>query len=223
MLINKVYLASNSLDETKAFYMNQLGAKILEDIPHRFSIKVGESTLVFTETPSTKNPFYHFAFNIPSNQFQEAKSWVKARTTLLKEDGNDEVYFENISAHSLYFTDPSGNIVELIARHSSPISNVSFSMDSLLSIGEINLTVFDIKSIGQQLIDINITIRDNDALNPNGLTFMGSDGAFILLGKPGRRWIFSERHAEIHPLTIEIDAKKSIVQDKNGDILVMLD
>lgn len=224
MLINKVYLASNSLDETKAFYLNQLGAKILEDIPHRFSIKVGESALVFTETPSSKNPFYHFAFNIPSNQFQEAKRWVKARTSLLKEDGNDEVYFKHINAHSLYFSDPSGNIVELIARHSfAPESNETFSMNSLLSIGEINLTTFDINSIGQQLIDINIPIRDNGALNPNGLSFMGSNGAFILLGKPGRRWFFSEQYAEIHPLTIEVDAKKSIVQDENGDILVMLD
>ena len=92
-------------------------------------------------------------------------------------------------------------------------------MNSLLSIGEINLTTRDIEGIGQQLINRNIPIRDGESLNPDGLTFMGSDGAFLLLGKPGRRWIFSEQYAEIHPLMIEVDfkhASSKMVQAKRG-------
>ena len=218
MLITKVKIASSSLAETKSFYLNQLGAKLQEESPDSFSIKVGLSELIFKEASNDREPFYHFAFNIPSNQFQEAKRWITALTPLNMEDGDDEVYFSHINAHSLYFTDPSGNIVEFIARHSlSPESNEPFSMDSLLSIGEINVTTRDIIRVGQQLIDVNIPIRDND-LNPEGLTFMGRDGAFLLLGKPGRRWFFSERLAEIHPLLIEVDFKTRITQDATGDI-----
>ncbi|MGE7604613.1 VOC family protein [Peribacillus sp. NPDC097675] len=221
MLINKVKLASNSFAKTKAFYLNRLGATLLRETPDSFSIKIGASELSFTETNSGSKPFYHLAFNIPSNQFQEAKRWIKALTPLNTEDGDDEVYFSHINAHSLYFTDPNGNIVELIARHSiSPESNEPFSMDSLLAIGEINVTTGDIDGVGQKLIDVNIPIRDHEALNPDGLTFMGSDGAFLLLGKPGRRWFFSEQYAEIHPLTIEVDFKTEITQDGTGDIHV---
>lgn len=221
MLINKVKLASSSLAETKAFYLNRLGGTLQEEGPDSFVIKIGSSELVFTQTNSDKNPFYHFAFNIPSNQFQEAKKWITALTPLNTEDGEDEIYFSHINAHSLYFTDPSGNIVELIARHSiSPESKEPFSMDSLLSIGEINVTTGDIDEVGQKLIDVNIPIRDDETLNPEGLSFMGSDGAFLLLGKPGRRWFFSERHAEIHPLMIEIDFKTRITQDRTGVIHV---
>ncbi|MGM9957001.1 MAG: VOC family protein [Peribacillus sp.] len=218
MLINKVNLASNSLAKTKAFYLNRLGAKLLGETPNSFSIKIGASELIFTEAKSGSKPFYHLAFNIPSNQFKEAKKWITARTPLNREEGVDEVYFSHIHAHSLYFTDPSHNVVEFIARHSiAPESNEPFSMNSLLSIGEINLTTRDIEGIGQQLINRNIPIRDGESLNPDGLTFMGSDGAFLLLGKPGRRWIFSEQYAEIHPLMIEVDFKTRIIQDGAGE------
>ena len=93
MLINKVNLASNSLAKTKAFYLNRLGAKLLGETPNSFSIKIGASELIFTEANSGSKPFYHLAFNIPSNQFKEAKKWITARTPLNREEGVDEVYF----------------------------------------------------------------------------------------------------------------------------------
>ncbi|MFD6441335.1 VOC family protein [Peribacillus sp. NPDC060186] len=219
MLINKVSLIASNIAEMKKFYVELLNAKLLDESHHGFTIKAGDSELVFTETKHGREPFYHFAFNIPSNQFQEAKQWIKGRTTLNTEDGDDEVYFSHLNAHSLYFTDPAGNIVEFIARHSiAPESDVPFSMDSLLNIGEINLTTTEINAIGQKLIDFGIPPRDNGTLNPNGISFMGSNGVFILLSKPGRRWFFSDRAAEVHPLTIDIEPEKTIQQDENGDI-----
>ncbi|MEJ9228003.1 VOC family protein [Peribacillus butanolivorans] len=219
MLIKKVSLIASDIAEMKKFYVELLNAKLLDESHHGFTIKAGASELAFTETKNGSKPFYHFAFNIPSNQFQEAKQWIKARTSLNTEDGDDEVYFSHLNAHSLYFTDPTGNIVEFIARHSiAPESEVPFSMDSLLNIGEINLTTTKIDAIGQQLIDFGISPRDNGTLNPNGISFMGSNGVFILLSKPGRRWFFSDRAAEIHPLTIEVDPGKTIHQDENGNI-----
>ena len=62
-------------------------------------------------------PYYHFAFNIQSNMFNKAKSWVKEKVSLNLEDGEDEADFSHLPAHSLYFYDPSGNVVEYILRH----------------------------------------------------------------------------------------------------------
>ena len=217
MQLNKVTLATNLLAKTKSFYVNLLGARLLSESPQSFSIKIGTSELAFNEINSQHCPLYHFALNIPSNQFQEAKRWVKARLPLNVEDGKDEVFFQNIDAHSLYFNDPSGNVVEFIARHSSGDERSdAFTMDSLISIGEINLTTHETEAIGRQLIEFGI--QPSADIHSDGLIFMGSGNAFLLLGKPGRRWYFSDKLAEQHPIRIEMDSVYTIYQDDQGII-----
>src|SRR5690606_29509608 len=82
----------------------------------RFTISVGDTAVTFIKAPLNQSPFYHFAFDIPSDQFEEAKTWTKGNVKLLKEQGEDEVYFEGIDAKSIYFEDPAGNIAEFICR-----------------------------------------------------------------------------------------------------------
>ena len=217
MQLTKVTLATNDLEKMKTFYADVLEAPLLDESSHSFSIKIGASELMFNEIDSERRPIYHFAFNIPSNQFQEAKRWIQSRQPLNVEDGKDEVYFQNIDAHSLYFNDPSGNIVEFIARHASGNERTdAFSMNSLISIGEINLTTKETEAIGRQLIEFGIhPVSD---IHSDGLTFMGSGDAFLLLGKPGRRWYFSDKLAESHLIRIEIDSTCTIYQDEKNII-----
>lgn len=206
------------IDEMKQFYVNELGFELINSKESSFKIKVGDSELEFQNDPANRNPFYHFAFNIPSNQFKEAKNWAKTKVALNTEEGSDEVYFKQSDAYSFYFLDPSDNIVEFISRQSlSPKSNDIFSAISILNISEINITTHDVLSCGNQLIDFGIPVRDENSLEES-FNFMGSKGAFLLLGSEKRKSFFSDKEAKIHPLSIEIDKVKIISMDELGNI-----
>jgi len=218
MEINKVTIHTSKLHETRHFYEYVLGFQLTTSNENQFAVQVGSSLLEFLETKKETNPFYHFAFNIPSNRFQEAKNWAKVRVTLTVEDGMDEVYFRFLDAHSFYFIDPSGNIVEFISRHSVSVqSNDAFSANSILNISEINVTTSDVMSVGNQLIANGIKVRDGNELT-NSLNFMGKEGCFLLLGPENRRWIFSDKRSRSFPVVITIDQEKVIEVDEFGKV-----
>lgn len=204
MEIKLLILQTGNLNEMKKFYLDILGFPLINEDKESFRIAVGSSELEFTSESVKGNPFYHFAFNIPSNQFNEAKSWVKERVKLNVEDGDDEAYFSFFDANALYFYDPAGNIVEFISRHASEEGTNPFSIENVLNISEIGLTVDDAIHAGKWLIDIGINKRDNDPLSQTSLNFMGekSKGIFMILNQPGRRWIFSDKISAIYPLEI---------------------
>lgn len=215
MLISKVKLYSNALAKTKDFYVTLLGFNLLHETEDSFVIKAGESELEFQQSDVNDHPFYHFAFDIPANQFQDAKKWVETKVILNREDGEDEVHFENLGAHSLYFEDPSNNIVEFISRQSSPSVEGDFSSNSILNISEIGITTNDVLSVGHQLMEFGIPVKDNQPLEEQ-FNFMGYDDAFVILVCENRTWFFSDQDSEIHPSIIEIDKCKVIEVDRQG-------
>ncbi|MFE3894728.1 MULTISPECIES: glyoxalase [unclassified Priestia] len=206
MIINQAVLYTHLLDTMKDFYVNSLDFPLTAASPRSFSIKVGESELTFKESSLHTKPFYHFAFNVPANRFMEAKQWATQRVFLNTEEKKDEIYFE----------DPAHNIVEYISRHSDcPSSKDPFSSKSLLSIGEINLTTPHVHSVGTQLINSGITVRNNRLLNET-FNFLGSGSAFFLVGTPKRRWFFSNRDSEVHPLMVKVNHSLTLALDEEG-------
>ena len=182
MEIKLLTLQTNKLEMMKEFYAQQLGFSICGENPNRFQIQIGTSILEFTNEKVAGEPYYHFAFNIPANQFQEAKEWLKGKTTLLLEDGEEEAYFSFWPAHACYFEDPAGNIVELIARSNENLNSEStFSVNSILNISEIGLIVKDAPIVGEQLKKFNIFERDNDPITNTSLSFMqdNHNGVFL--------------------------------------------
>ncbi len=117
MLLQEIKLQASGLSELYNFYKEVLELPTVFN-KRNISITAGKSKLIFEETVQYKNPFYHFAFNIPSNKFEEAFDWVKEKVELLwLEDYNGYIAdFVNWHAKSFYFLDPTGNILELIAR-----------------------------------------------------------------------------------------------------------
>ncbi|WP_099361518.1 VOC family protein [Fredinandcohnia onubensis] len=218
MEIKLVSLQTDRMEEMKKFYVDLFGFPLIKENNSCFRIRVGSSELEFTSENVKGNPYYHFAFNIPSNKFREAKSWVKERVELSVEDGEDEAYFSFFSAYALYFYDPAGNIVEFISRQDSEVETKPFSIDSVINISEIGLTVNDAISAGTRLIEIGINERENNPLSQTSLNFMGdkSKGIFIILNQPGRRWIFSDKISAIFPLEIlTTDGNKIVVNSEN--------
>ncbi|MEK4671053.1 VOC family protein [Niallia sp. FSL R7-0271] len=223
MEIKSLTLHSNNLVETKMFYTKTLGFTLVDEDDNNFQIMVGSSKLTFTNQSASNNPFYHFAFNIPANKFSEEKQWTKERLNLLTENGEDEVDFSHLSAHAFYFYDPSGNIVEFIARYGiNSNSNLPFTSESILNISEIGLVVEDVMQTGQEMINNGIFERDNNSISDKYLNFMGKKhkGIFVILAQPDRKWLFSEKYSAIFPLEIVLDNNKILIVNTKNEFLI---
>jgi hypothetical protein len=144
MQITNLKLQSNNIRAQQDFYTQQLRlpSQIVDDT---LKIQIGSSELIFVQNTNFTGR-YHFAFDIPNNQFQNATQWLEKRTALAS-DTNGHTQFEagEWNADNVYFYDPQGNILELIARHE--LKNASknpFGPDSLLCISEIGFASNDV-------------------------------------------------------------------------------
>lgn len=202
MKINRVTLNTNHLIENKQFYVELLGFNLVKEDENSFTIQGGNSELTFVKVQDKSNPFYHFAFTICHNQFDIAKKWVQDRVVLNKEEGDDEVHFK--AGKSLYFYDPSGNIVEFYARKSFENDKSTFSIEDIIEISEINITTRNVLKTGKELVEHGLTHIDNEPLSESALNFIGSKNVYFLVGPVGRVWFFSTKKAEVHPVTVEL-------------------
>ncbi|MEP6683031.1 MAG: hypothetical protein ABJA35_07220 [Parafilimonas sp.] len=118
MLFKEIILQTKNVDALYDFYKNKLQLKVVKSGQEIISINAGKTTLIFKQTNNEEQPFYHFAFNIPSNKIEEALQWLKNKVEVLWiEDYKSHIAeFTNWNARSVYFFDTAGNIVELIAR-----------------------------------------------------------------------------------------------------------
>ncbi|WP_028784791.1 VOC family protein [Thalassobacillus devorans] len=222
MDIRKVVLQTTKLKEMQEFYVSRLGFRLLHEAADHFRIAVGASELEFTSEKIEGNPYYHFAFNIPANKFNEAKLWMKEKVRLNVEDGEDDVYFSHMDAYAFYFYDPSGNIVEFISRSTSKERMEPFSAASILNISEMSLTVNDAITAGGKLRDIGIKERDNESISSTSLNFMGDreSGVFLLLVQPGRKWFFSDKVSAIFPIEITLQNNMKVCINRDNKLAI---
>ena len=215
-MFKKVTLYTDRLEEMKGFYEYQMGFRIVEEGSSSFTLAIGSSALVFraSEQPAA----YHFAFNIPGNQFTLAKGWAAARVPLNRQEGMDEVFYANFNADAFYFQDPAGNVVEFIGRRNVDRMG-DFTIDSLLNISEVSITTPFVEEIGEQLEGMDIPVRGSKGIEPKALNFLGQGDAFILLVAPKRVWYFSKQKSEVHPLAIELADGRQIEIGVDGHFL----
>lgn len=225
MKITKAKLFVHDIQEMLQFYCDQIGFALLERTEDYFTIAVGESRMTFEKVPSSIKKQYHFALNIPSNLFHQAKIWAKERVDLLHSEGQDEIFFEFLKAYSCYFYDPEGNIIEFISRQEVNQKHLSssFSVEHVLNIGEINLTTDDIITVARKLNNFDIKSIENKEIQPDALNFLGNyeDGANILLGPSERLWYFSDKKAIVSPICIEINEALLLNINENGQLTIL--
>ena len=143
------------------------------------------------------------------------KAWMQDRVTLNRGESMDEVYFSSFDADSMYFEDPAGNIVELIGRRKRDLFG-DVTKASFLNVSEVGIVTPFVSEVGEQLQDIGIPLRAGTEVDPESLNFLGKDDAFIVLVPPARRWYFSEKSAETHPLEITLNDGSQIILDEEG-------
>jgi hypothetical protein len=216
MKILSLSLSTTTLSKMKHFYLEQLGFSLKHESNDSFTIFAGRTELTFTQDDSVTNRYYHFAMDIPHNQIEEAQAWLWQKgchplDTTSEADSTKRkiIFFENINAHSIYFMDPQGNVLEFIARKNlNNASNKSFDALSIINISEIGF------GLNQ---DVNVSIKrlsSQFGVTPFGtgdgkiFQILGDDHGTFILSDTSRAWFPTSRSVEIHPIHMTIEGEK---------------
>ncbi|MFC4776115.1 VOC family protein [Paenibacillus sp. GCM10023252] len=204
MKIQEIKLLTSSLDSLIEFYSRILELPIIERSVAHVTFQIGSSKLVFEISDEVANPYYHFAFNITESKKDLAISWLKAKGITINLFNDEEDYFsESWNSHSIYFYDPVGNIVELIARHNTKNKlGHEFSYEDLLNISEIGMPARDVITLSGYLLEQfkeHIYISGNSMFAP-----IGDEEGLLILSSLDRNWLGSNKKVEIFPLEIFI-------------------
>jgi catechol-2,3-dioxygenase len=205
MFIKEIELLCDDISKAEKFYSEILGLVISGKQSESISFKAGTSTLRFKHT-SEHHPYYHFAFNIPNNQIRQALAWLGKKVEIIRHGNQSVIDFKNWNAESVYFLDPFGNILELIARHDlDNKSRKSFSGSLLLAISEIGIVVKDINEA------CDLFKKDYKLLpykqQPVLETFaaLGDENGLVILSTSGRQWFPTDKAVEKFPLSITFE------------------
>jgi catechol-2,3-dioxygenase len=146
----------------------------------------------------------HFAFNVPENRLADARMWLAQRAELVPgPNGEEELDFSAWNAHAVYCSDPVGNVVELIARHSLPNeSHDPFGPRSLLEVSEVGVPVDDVPAaVAFVEHELAIPLWDGDR---RGFTALGDDRGLFIVVPRGRAWFPTDRPASTPPRRMAI-------------------
>lgn len=207
-------ITSASLDAMEAFYHGRLELRTRRE-PGRLLVTAGDSRMTFIEDRQAENPFYHFAFNIPENKIVAAREWQLQRSPLLpipernraKTLPPDIVDYSHWNAHSVFFLDPGGNVVEYIARHD--LKNATrgpFRSSDILGTSEIALIVDDVPGTVANL-------RPALALDPyrgtsDAFAALGDEEGLVLVMRRGRILNFNreseDKAARVYPTVVHL-------------------
>ncbi len=181
-------LLTGTLEAQRDFYANVLELPIkLRD--STLEVKAGKTNILFTQAPPDFAGAYHFAFNIPENQFQAAKAWISNRVVLLCDaDGRDEFPSQSWNSDSVYFKDAAGNILEFIARHSlGHLADGEFGSQHILQVSEIGLPSEDVLGFANELCTrLSLQVfrqQPNETFTP-----VGDDNGLFILPARERIW-----------------------------------
>lgn len=189
MNIQKVELLTTDLQAQRDYYNRilELPTQLTSSGLH---IQAGETEILFLQAPPRFEGAYHFAFNIPENQFHASKTWTARRISLLRDEvGTDEFASENWNSHSIYFKDAAGNVLEFIARHNlQNAMDGDFNSRQILQVSEIGLPSEDVVGLANELCTrLNISVFKQEPSET--FTPVGDDKGLLILPIRNRIWI----------------------------------
>ncbi len=222
ILALELQAAAAAMSAMKTFYGKTLDLRIMNEKGDRFTVEAGETQVTFVSAAHAegqKPPFYHFAFNIPENKILAALEWQKARTPLLAIPERNRaagyppevVDYSHWNAHSIFFLDPSGNVVEYIARHDLKNGDTApFGWSDILYASEIGLIVDDVAATAATIKDVGAVQQYKDGSDQ--FTAMGDEYGLLLVMKRGRIIDFSGNAGNgtrVYPTGITIRGAKN--------------
>lgn len=207
MLITKIILETAYLHIVKEFYSSILELQVDTIDERTIAIAIGNTELIFKEAARLE-PFYHLAINIPANKIEEAKAWLSGKVSLIwLDDYNSEIAdFSSWHAKSVYFYDPAGNILELIARFDlKNATEKTFSADQFLSVSEAGIVFpadeFD-KKVEGLMQQFQIYYFNKQSPMPQFRAIGDDEGLFIVVPEK-RNWFPTQKPSGIFPMEIK--------------------
>jgi len=210
MKITRLELPAKDLLIQKEYYSEMLGLAV-KTSAIELKVQAGETELVFIQSDSSFEGAYHFAFNIPANQFSEAKAWIVSRQPLLQDvEGNDEFVSKTWNSQSVYFKDAAGNVLEFIARHAMQnAASGIFNESQILNISEIGLPSEDVVSWANDLCK-TLRISPYKQEPYENFTPVGDEDGLLILPLKGRIWMpDSGVPAKLLPVRVSLDVDGS--------------
>lgn len=206
MKITCLELPARDLQAQKEYYSHVVGLPVNLSTA-KLEVQVGMTELIFTQSASDFDGAYHFAFNIPENQFRAAKEWIASRQSLLRDvEGKDEFESKTWNSHSVYFKDAAGNVLEFIARHAMQNAvDENFDERQILNISEIGLPSEDVIGWANELctkLSLSAYMQE-----PNeNFTPVGDENGLFILPLKDRIWMpNSGMPARLLPVKVRVD------------------
>ena len=219
MLLKEIRLLTKHLSALYTFYKEVLKLPVIYSGEKTISVMADQSHLIFTEAHDNGDPFYHFAFNIPPHKFEEAFQWLQNRAELLWLDDYKSYVadFVNWHAKSVYFLDPAGNILELIARFDlNYTADELFSSKQFRNISEIGLVfpdeVLD-KSVNEILNKYQLPYFSKQPPLPHFRAIGDDEGLFIAVTE-NRNWFSTKMASGIFPVEVSFANNKNLYELK---------
>ncbi|SHL10172.1 Catechol-2,3-dioxygenase [Alicyclobacillus tolerans] len=218
MRITNLTLHCNDVSKMKAFYNGLFNFPISKKGADYIGFYVGTTELVFNQN-TDEDSFYHFAFNIPSNQIEQAVKWLKyVGIDVLPYRGLDVVHFGSpIDADACYFHDPEGNILEFIARYRLLGEyDKPFHPLNAYCISEIGIPTFNVLETSNKLCEsMNLSVLDGE--NSDTFTAVGDDEGTFIVVKEGRGWLPTGRESRLYSVEVHLDNQASLLVDHLGN------
>ena len=222
-LLREIHLTTKtSLDEMVDFYNGGFGFDVMLETEFKIGFQIGLTQVYFSKVNVVNAPHYHIAFNIPENKIQHAESWhlknysiIQPPEHLLDQPNYSEniVYFRHWDAHSIFFYDPAGNLLEYIARHTlnNPSTSSSFSPTDILYASEIGFVVKDVNTWRDKLMaNSSLTAYANQS---NSFGALGDEHGLVLLFSDQGRAVFNRgRKRDIYKTQVRLRANSNMAK-----------
>lgn len=217
MRILELTLHGIDLNAMRQFYVGVLGLRELEPPETgRLAVIAGRTRLFFVPAPRGTQPRYHFAFDVMPGRFEAAVRWLRERRGLLANTtGEDRFHSDRWNVDNVYFSDPQGNILELIARHDAGRGpnggedDRPFSANEIVAVTEIGLAADSVANAAGALAERLPGLSpypDPEAAPGDDFAAMGDVNGLLIVVRRRRIW-FPETGvpAELLPLDVLVE------------------
>jgi catechol 2,3-dioxygenase-like lactoylglutathione lyase family enzyme len=208
MIIRQLTMETLQLAGLHEFYCDILGLPLADEDDDSFTMQAGHTEIIFKQHTGQQEPLYHIAFNIPANKIEEASAWIatKAERLYLSDYKSFIADFTNWHAKSVYFYDPAGNVVELIARFDLNNSTEQpFDAEQLISVSEAGLVfaadTFD-SQVQQVLDQFNLSYFDKQPALGHFKAVGDDEGLFIIVPEERIWYPTEDKKAILSPIKI---------------------
>ena len=198
MKILRIVLETVNIGEMKEFYTEIMEMQIVREKEGFFTVRAGNTHITFLQSVGDDVPLYHFALrtNLAFYDYMFNKLTNHKVNIIPDSDGQLNGYWKG---KRVYFTDPNGNILEILERE-----NQCENRNGWVDVCEIGFPSESVQSMSEFLSKIhNLNQSDSDTFR-----FYGDElGTFVLV-KEGRNWYPTGRPATIHPLVVEVEGEQ---------------